>query len=61
VALQPGNWFPHWLRRVKALDFDPLTDVKTFEDLALFPNVVDALRDVLVRDISQRVADGTGQ
>jgi phenylacetate-coenzyme A ligase PaaK-like adenylate-forming protein len=42
---------PYWLNRAKTLDFDPLTDVKTFEDLALFPNIVDELRDVDVRDL----------
>ena len=38
---------PYWLRRAKSLGFDPLTDVKSFDDLALFPNVVDELREVL--------------
>jgi hypothetical protein len=30
------------------LTFEPLTDLKTFENLALFPNIVDELRDVPV-------------
>jgi hypothetical protein len=51
VALQPGNRLPVLAQRVKALDFHPLTDVTTFEDLALFPNIVDELRDVDVRDL----------
>lgn len=42
---------PYWLRRAHALDFDPLTEVKAFEDLALFPNIVDELRDIDVRDL----------
>jgi phenylacetate-coenzyme A ligase PaaK-like adenylate-forming protein len=41
----------YWLRRAKTLDFNPLADVKTFEDLALFPNTVDELREVPVRDL----------
>jgi hypothetical protein len=32
---------PDWLRRAQALGFDPLTEVKTVDDLALFPNIVD--------------------
>jgi hypothetical protein len=51
VALQPGNRLPVLAQRVKALDFHPLTDVTTFEDLVLFPNIVDELRDVDVRDL----------
>jgi phenylacetate-coenzyme A ligase PaaK-like adenylate-forming protein len=48
---RPDTGSPYWLKRARALDFDPLTDVKTFEDLALFPNIVDELRDVPVRDL----------
>jgi phenylacetate-coenzyme A ligase PaaK-like adenylate-forming protein len=47
----PETGSPYWLKRAKALDFDPLTDVTTFADLALFPNNVDELRDVDVRDL----------
>ncbi|MDT5025175.1 MAG: hypothetical protein QOE61_1601, partial [Micromonosporaceae bacterium] len=47
----PETGSPYWLNRAKTLDFDPLTDVKTVEDLALFPNLVDELRDVPVRDL----------
>ena len=46
----PETGSRYWLTRAKALDFNPLTDVKTFEDLALFPNIVDELRDVDVVD-----------
>jgi hypothetical protein len=46
----PETGSGYWLTRAKALDFNPLTDVKTFEDLALFPNIVDELRDVDVVD-----------
>jgi hypothetical protein len=47
----PETGSRYWLKRADALDFNPLTDVKTFEDLALFPNIVDELRDVAVRDL----------
>jgi phenylacetate-coenzyme A ligase PaaK-like adenylate-forming protein len=47
----PDTGSRYWLKRADALDFNPLTDVKTFEDLALFPNIVDELRDVAVRDL----------
>jgi phenylacetate-coenzyme A ligase PaaK-like adenylate-forming protein len=47
----PQTGSPYWLERAKTLDFDPLTDVKTFEDLALFPNIVDELRHVSVREM----------
>jgi hypothetical protein len=47
----PETGSPYWLERAKTLEFDPLTDVNTFEDLVLFPNIVDELRDVPVRDL----------
>ncbi|MEV6558956.1 AMP-binding protein [Nocardia sp. NPDC051756] len=49
---------PFWLARAKTLDFDPLADVRSFEDLALFPNVVDELRDIAVRDLIPRGYEG---
>ncbi|MEV5880045.1 phenazine antibiotic biosynthesis protein [Streptomyces sp. NPDC052101] len=45
---------PFWLRRAKELDFDPLTEVRTFDDLKLFPNVVDEWRDIPVEDLIPR-------
>ncbi|MGW6908560.1 phenazine antibiotic biosynthesis protein [Streptomyces sp. NPDC054940] len=45
---------PFWLARARTLDFDPLTDVKGVDDLALFPNVCDELRDVRVEDLVPR-------
>lgn len=42
---------PFWLDRVKKLDFDPIRDVRTFEDLKLFPNIVNELRDVRAEDL----------
>jgi phenylacetate-coenzyme A ligase PaaK-like adenylate-forming protein len=43
-----------WLRTARTLDFDPLTDVKGFADLRLFPNLVNELRDVPVEDLIPR-------
>lgn len=47
----PDTGSRFWLRRAETLDFDPLTEVTTFADLARFPNTVDELRDVPVRDL----------
>jgi phenylacetate-coenzyme A ligase PaaK-like adenylate-forming protein len=43
-----------WLDRAASLDFDPLRDICTHEDLARFPNVVNELRDVPVGDLVPR-------
>ena len=40
--------------RPRILDFDPLTDVRTFADLRRFPNLVDELRSVPVEDLIPR-------
>ncbi|MGO9507047.1 MAG: AMP-binding protein [Mycobacterium sp.] len=45
---------PFWLRTAKALDFNPLTDVKTFTDLRLFPNLLNELRNVPIEDLIPR-------
>ncbi|MBU3068097.1 phenazine antibiotic biosynthesis protein [Nocardia sp. NEAU-G5] len=45
---------PFWLRRMRQLDFDPLSDIRTFEDLRRFPNIVDELRTVAVEDLVPR-------
>ncbi|WP_157872317.1 phenazine antibiotic biosynthesis protein [Streptomyces silaceus] len=50
----PETGSPYWLRRARSLDFDPRNDIKTHADLALFPNVVNELRDVPVRDLVPR-------
>jgi phenylacetate-coenzyme A ligase PaaK-like adenylate-forming protein len=42
---------PFWLERAKSLEFDPRASVRTFEDLALFPNITNELRDVRVEDL----------
>ncbi|MEU7176143.1 hypothetical protein ABZ949_32195 [Micromonospora tulbaghiae] len=43
-----------WLERAKSLDFDPRTDVRTVEDLTLFPNIVDDLRDIRIEELVPR-------
>jgi hypothetical protein len=43
-----------WLRAAKALDFNPLTDVHTFADLRLFPNLLSELRSEPVEDLIPR-------
>ncbi|AKC41431.1 putative phenazine antibiotic biosynthesis protein [Mycolicibacterium phlei] len=43
-----------WLRTAQTLNFDPLTDVKVFEDLRLFPNLVNELRVAPVEDLIPR-------
>src|ERR1700742_543382 len=43
-----------WLRTARTLNFNPLTDVNTFADLRLFPNLVNELRNVPVEDLIPR-------
>jgi phenylacetate-coenzyme A ligase PaaK-like adenylate-forming protein len=45
---------PFWLRMAKDLDFDPLTEIRTFTDLRLFPNLVDELRSAPAHDLIPR-------
>lgn len=45
---------PFWLRIAETLAFNPLTDVNTFADLRLFPNLVNELRNVPVEDLVPR-------
>ena len=40
-----------WLERARSLQFDPRRDVRSFDDLALFPNLTDELREVRVEDL----------
>ncbi|MFD5751113.1 phenazine antibiotic biosynthesis protein [Streptomyces sp. NPDC127033] len=47
----PDTGSPFWLRRAETLGFDPRRDVKNHDDLRLFPNVVNELRDVRVTDL----------
>lgn len=50
----PRTGSEYWLERAKTLDFDPRTDVRTFADLKLFPNVVNEMRDVRVEKLIPR-------
>ncbi len=45
---------PFWLHAAERLPFDPLTAVRTYDDLRLFPNLVDELRSVPVEDLIPR-------
>lgn len=45
---------PFWLRAADTLDFDPIADIRTYDDLRRFPNLVDELRDVPVDDLIPR-------
>jgi phenylacetate-coenzyme A ligase PaaK-like adenylate-forming protein len=47
----PRTGSPFWLERAKSLEFDPRTSVRTFEDLRLFPNLANELRDVRAEDL----------
>lgn len=50
----PGTGSPFWLDRAPRLGFDPRTDVRTVDDLQLFPNLLDELRDVPAEDLVPR-------
>ncbi|MDX6484907.1 MAG: hypothetical protein QOF43_60 [Gaiellaceae bacterium] len=50
----PTTGSPYWLARAKSLGFDPRADIKSFEDLTLFPNVINELRDVRAADLIPR-------
>ncbi|HEY1840589.1 MAG TPA: phenazine antibiotic biosynthesis protein [Mycobacterium sp.] len=43
-----------WLRTARSLNFNPLTDVNTFADLRLFPNLLSELRTEPVEDLIPR-------
>lgn len=43
-----------WLRASKSLNFDPLTDIETFDDLRRFPNLLNELRDAPIEDLIPR-------
>jgi phenylacetate-coenzyme A ligase PaaK-like adenylate-forming protein len=47
----PQTGSPYWLQRARSLQFDPRRDVKRVDDLRLFPNVTDELRDVRAEDL----------
>jgi len=37
---------PFWLARAATLGFDPISEIRSYTDLARFPNLTDELRDV---------------
>jgi phenylacetate-coenzyme A ligase PaaK-like adenylate-forming protein len=45
---------PFWLRAADTLDFNPLTDIDTFDDLRMFPNLLSELRNAPVDDLIPR-------
>jgi phenylacetate-coenzyme A ligase PaaK-like adenylate-forming protein len=47
----PATGSPYWLKRAESLEFDPRSDVNSFEDLSLFPNVTNDLRGVRAEDL----------
>jgi phenylacetate-coenzyme A ligase PaaK-like adenylate-forming protein len=47
----PETGSPFWLDRARAFDFDPRESVRTFDDLTLFPNLTNELRDVRAQDL----------
>ncbi|HYQ43244.1 MAG TPA: AMP-binding protein [Polyangiaceae bacterium] len=48
---------PFWLERRRRLEFDPLRDIRSFADLALFPDLSLELRDVTVEELQPRGLD----
>ena len=56
----PDTGSTFWLRTAQRLNFNPLTDVKTFPDLRLFPNLVNELRGVPVEDLIPRGYESQG-
>jgi hypothetical protein len=50
----PDTGSAFWLERRSRLGFDPLRDIRTFADLALFPDVSLELRDIPVEALQPR-------
>jgi hypothetical protein len=44
----PATGSPYWVKRAAELDFDPLTDIRTWADLDRFPDVSEEWRDISV-------------
>ncbi|WP_329172911.1 AMP-binding protein [Streptomyces sp. NBC_01477] len=53
----PATGSRYWLERRNRLGFDPVEDVRGVDDLLMFPNLVDELRDVPVEDLIPRGLD----
>ncbi|MFC1611685.1 phenazine biosynthesis protein [Myxococcota bacterium] len=54
----PDTGSPFWLRKTAELDFDPLSDIQTFADLARFPNCAADWGTVSVEDLIPRGCRG---
>jgi phenylacetate-coenzyme A ligase PaaK-like adenylate-forming protein len=52
--IDPATGSRYWLDRADRLAFDPRHDVKGVDDLSLFPDLTDELRDVPVTDLVPR-------
>ena len=50
----PETGSAYWLQKAKTLGFDPRTDVKSVEDLALFPHLINELCDVRAENLIPR-------
>ncbi|MCX4028193.1 phenazine antibiotic biosynthesis protein [Endozoicomonas sp. SM1973] len=50
----PDTGSPFWLGMRNKLDFDPINDVRSLADLALFPDISAALREVAVEDLQPK-------
>lgn len=50
----PETGSPFWLERADSLGFNPRTDIRTFDDLARFPNLANDLREVPVEKLIPR-------
>ncbi|ATE56067.1 AMP-binding protein [Actinosynnema pretiosum] len=57
----PETGTPFWLDRRDRLGFDPLTEVRTRDDLRLFPQTVEDLRHVPVDDLIPRGYGGKAE
>ncbi len=47
----PATGSPYWLRRATTLPFDPLTEIRSFDDLSRFPDVADEWRQIPAGDL----------
>lgn len=50
----PETGSPLWLRIAETLDFDPQSDISSYEDLARFPDIAEHLRTSRVEDLIPR-------
>ncbi|MFJ8487624.1 phenazine antibiotic biosynthesis protein [Streptomyces sp. NPDC094038] len=57
----PETGSPFWLERAGKLGFDPIADVRRYEDLAKFPNITGELRHVPAEQLIPRGYGGVGE